>query len=431
MSVIRETYPATVTVNDDDEQRGRIRVACAGLMGDEESDLPMWVEPALDWGWFYIPDVGEIVEIEFTTSSEEDEHFGQASIDNPDVRWKGKRFYTTGEGTVGEQDQDPEKDARLVHSEFKTNYGKRRGFATPWGHVIIFDDTDGDHRISISHSAEQLPHGEAFADETKYTRIEIEPDGSIKAQLIGKHSLHFQTVANKLELLMDIQNGTEQHKIEYDANVPHLKVEMDTAQQVVTLDGSIPKLEASLASGVHVMKLDGSIPEMKATLASEAQSLHLDGATPKLEVLLASANSGMTLDDSTSSLKAFVDGGDNSVELDGTTPSLNVGLGGGAGALIDQADDSTVTTLGDGAVSAVIAENLQAWLNDTYTPAIADMHDNHYHPFPEYLIPLVPISQGPTLPGTSPFTNGLPVVPALLEQYDTGITSTHLVFPDG
>lgn len=348
MAFIRETYAATVTTNEDDEQRGRIRVTCAGLMGDELSELPMWVEPALDWGWFYIPDAGEIVEIEATSNSEEDEHFGQSSIDNLDIRWKGKRYYTEAEGTVGDEDQDPTVDARKVHAEFLTNYGKRRGFATPWGHVVLFDDTEGDHRIAIVHSAEQLPHGEAFADNTKQTRLEIEPDGSIKIDMLDQHVVHFQTEGNKLLITLD----GEAHKIELDANTPSASIE--------------------LGNGAHKLALDGSVPSAEVTLGS------------------------------------------------------------GNGITVTNSEADAVTQLGDGAVSAVIAEALEDWLNNTYTPAIADMHDNHYHPLPDYITPLHPGPTAPTIAGSTPGGAAMaPVVAASLEDYDPAITSTHLVFPEG
>lgn len=347
MAVIRETYAATVTVNEDDEQRGRIRVTCAGLMGDELSELPMWVEPVLDWGWFYVPDIGEIVEIEITSNTEQDEHFGQSSIDNLDARWRGKRYYTEAEGTVGDEDQDPDVDARKVHAEFLTNYGKRRGIATPWGHVLLFDDTEGDHRIAIVHSAEQLPHGEAFADETKQTRVEIEPDGSLKINLLNQHTVHLQTEGNKLLITMD----SEAHKIE--------------------LDAAIPKASVELANGDHAVILDGSVP------------------------------------------------------------SAEIALGGGNGVTVTDSEANAVTKLGDGAVSAVIAESLETWLNTVYTPAIADMHDNHYHPLPDYITPLHPGPTAPTIAGSTPGGAAMaPVVPASLEDYDPDITSTHLVFPD-
>ena len=397
MAKLTERFPATVTSiedEDSDPQRGRIKVACAGLLGDEESELPMWVEPALDWGHFYIPDVGEIVEVEVVAGTEQDEHIGQSSIDNLDIRWRGKRFYTTGEGTVGEQDQDPEVDARLVHAEFlDPNYGKRRGFATPWGHIVFFDDTDGDHRIVVMHSAEQLPHGEPFEDATKYTRVEIEPDGSIKAHLIGKHQFHLQTDPDG--------EGIVELNMTYDEP-----------------DGT-PK---------HTIKLDANTPELKITLAEEEHIVHLDGSVPKLEATLASANSGILLDDAAELFDAFVAAGDGAIRLDNTVPSLEVALGGGAGALIDQPDGDTVTTLGDGAEQAMIASEMEAWLNDTYTPAIADMHDNHVHPLNQYIAPLIPLSAVPCLPGGPPSPD-VPVVPASLEDYDSAITSEKLYFP--
>lgn len=143
--MITETYDATVMSIDAEEPnpRGRIKVACVGLLGDEESTLPMWVEPAFDWGWFYVPDIGETVEIEVVSSSEQDEQFGQASIDNLDIHWKGKRQYT-------DEETDGETEPRPVPEDFKTNYGKRRGFATPNGHIIYFDDTEDAQKIQIT-----------------------------------------------------------------------------------------------------------------------------------------------------------------------------------------------------------------------------------------------------------------------------------------
>ena len=67
-----QTFDATVTNIEDPEKRGRIEVSCAGLLGDEDSTLPMWVEPNTDWGWFYVPDVGELVEIEHVSSTSDD-----------------------------------------------------------------------------------------------------------------------------------------------------------------------------------------------------------------------------------------------------------------------------------------------------------------------------------------------------------------------
>lgn len=135
-----ERYPAVVTSTEDPEQRGRIRVACAALLGDEDSELPDFVEPALKWGWFVLPDVGEAVEIEVTTGHETDESFGQSSIDTLNATWHGTRYYGNEQG----------KAPTPIHDDFKTNYGKRRGFATPNGHILWFDDTAGKEKIQLT-----------------------------------------------------------------------------------------------------------------------------------------------------------------------------------------------------------------------------------------------------------------------------------------
>lgn len=135
------TYPAKVTFNQDPDKRGVIRVACVGIMGDEDVEIPLDVEPVHDWGWFYVPDIGEIVEIECVEGSSEDEQMGQASIDNLDLKWRSARHYGNHEGDT----------PTPINEAFTSkNYGKRRGFATPAGHVFVFDDTEGDEEVTLS-----------------------------------------------------------------------------------------------------------------------------------------------------------------------------------------------------------------------------------------------------------------------------------------
>lgn len=135
---IEETYLAVVTANQDPDQEGKIRVACQALLDGEDQDLPQWVKPYLQWGWFVVPDVGETVEIVAVTAAGDDEQPGMASIANMNLRWRGARIWN--------QDQDT---PRPVPDDFKTNYGKRRGFATPIGHIIWFDDTEGQEAITL------------------------------------------------------------------------------------------------------------------------------------------------------------------------------------------------------------------------------------------------------------------------------------------
>lgn len=135
------TYPAVVTFNKDPKKQGAIRVACVGLLGDDDVEVPVDVLPVHTWGWFYVPDIGELVEIECVEGSSEDEQHGQASIDNLDLKWRSARYYGNEEGDV----------PTPINPAFTSkNYGKRRGFATPAGHVFMFDDTEGQEEITLS-----------------------------------------------------------------------------------------------------------------------------------------------------------------------------------------------------------------------------------------------------------------------------------------
>jgi hypothetical protein len=151
-----EKHIAVCADNQDPEQRGRIRVRCVGILGDDETILDRWVDPCFDWGWFYVPDLEEQVEIEVASSSDTDEVKGQSFVDEPDIRYRGKRFY--GEGITS------------VNEMFKSsNYGKRRGFATPGGHILMFDDTAESEKINLVwHSSED-----------GWAMFSIDEDGSV------------------------------------------------------------------------------------------------------------------------------------------------------------------------------------------------------------------------------------------------------------
>jgi len=347
MPVVTERYEAVVTSIEDEENRGRIEVACVGIGADPTTPIAVLCEPAHDWGWFVIPDVGETVEVEVVVSSDRDQVWGEAALEELSPVWRSKRFLTD----IELEDDADGSVSRPIHDDFlSTNYGKRRGFCTPWGHVLLFDDTEGDPRIYVTHMGEQLEPGEAPEPEN-YTRVELEPDGSLKIGFLNRHQLHLTTEQGNLLIAFDGEPGSEKHTLEFDAETP--------------------KFEISMAEGKHVLTFDGSGPHLETTHDS------------------------------------------------------------GAGIKVDQKDGDTVTTLGDGAVSATIAEHLEAWLNDVYTPAIADMHDNHIHPLPQFIAPLIPLSPIPTIPGGPPAPpSEAPVMPAMLEDYDTNITSGKLVFPD-
>jgi hypothetical protein len=206
VSVIWEKHDAIVTANEDDEQRGRIKVACVALLGDEETELPMWIDPIFDWGVFSVPDIGEIIELDVAVSSDEDEINGQMSIDNLDAHWRGKRYYTVDE---------PENNnkATQIHPDFKSNYGKRRGFATPHGHIFMFDDDPKNPTVQMTFqkSAIQIGKTPLPAD---ISRLEFEKDGSFKLTLLEQTTLHLQTDGKKF--IINIDGGTSLEITEKD-----------------------------------------------------------------------------------------------------------------------------------------------------------------------------------------------------------------------
>ncbi|KKN12124.1 hypothetical protein LCGC14_1019680 [marine sediment metagenome] len=95
MPNVTERYEAVVSSIEDPEKRGRFKVKCVGLMGDAKAELPIFVELVPGWGWFIVPEVGEIVEIEVIVTSDRDEIWGQASIEALNPVWRGKRFVTS------------------------------------------------------------------------------------------------------------------------------------------------------------------------------------------------------------------------------------------------------------------------------------------------------------------------------------------------
>lgn len=266
MPVITERYEATVTSTDDDEMRGRIKVTCAGLIpwqdGVDPTALPMFIEPMHAWGCFAVPDVGEVVEIEVIVSNDEEESFGQATLESLNPRWRGKRFISENEI----EDEETDGVARVVHPDFKTNYPKRRGFNTPWGHIVFFDDTDGSQQITLKWLMEQLAIGEEV-DPTKATEVTIEPDGSLLVNFLNKHRLHFTTEKGNLRIALDGEAGSEKHSIVFDAEAPKVEISLAEGAHTLTLDGT--KFTANVDGGAS-MSVVGKDGDAVTTLGDGA-----------------------------------------------------------------------------------------------------------------------------------------------------------------
>lgn len=122
---------------------------------------------------------------------------------------------------------------------------------------------------------------------------------------------------------------------------------------------------------------------------------------------------------------------------DGTAGNYRVRLPAGAqvifeldsGALItlEEKDGDAKLTLGDGAISAVLGEELQSWWDTVLKPKF-DALDTHVHTAHNYVLPLIPAPGGPVpVVGTPSDATPKAAVPV----YDTSTLSTKVKIPNG
>jgi hypothetical protein len=152
-TTLRETHIAIVTDNDDDEQRGRIKVASSTLLGVDENgdpiEYPAFIEPLYpylsssdgertDGGWFFIPSVGTYVQVEVAARSGRDEVPGGIMAEGHDIKWVACVW--------------PRADSDGVPDDFLTNYPQRKGIRTELGHQLLFDDTEGSELVRLECS---------------------------------------------------------------------------------------------------------------------------------------------------------------------------------------------------------------------------------------------------------------------------------------
>lgn len=130
---------AVVTNTDDPEQKGRFKVKCPDIAGDQE--LPFWITSYFQYGSFSVPRVNDKVVIYRDYQSLGDESKGASSMRSPNYRWKGEIIVTPEE----------DKSKYVVNENFKTNYGSRNGYYTRSGHVLFFDDTEGSEDVELKN----------------------------------------------------------------------------------------------------------------------------------------------------------------------------------------------------------------------------------------------------------------------------------------
>jgi large exoprotein involved in heme utilization and adhesion len=80
--------------------------------------------------------------------------------------------------------------ASPVHNDFFAEaYGKRRGFATPFGHTLVFDDTEGAPTLYLTLQTQPLEAG-AAPEAANFTRLQFQADGSVLLSILDQHTLH-------------------------------------------------------------------------------------------------------------------------------------------------------------------------------------------------------------------------------------------------
>lgn len=122
---------AEVTRNFDENEklRGAIFFKSDTLTGDKE--FPIAAEPCFPiagqngFGFFAVPEPGDIVEIEIDDA-----------VEHPQPRWRCSIYSSVDE----------------IAREFRKNYPKRMGFRTKTGHVLIWDDTEGAEEVFFEHT---------------------------------------------------------------------------------------------------------------------------------------------------------------------------------------------------------------------------------------------------------------------------------------
>lgn len=126
-SAVRKSAQAIVTNNEDPEKLGRIKVKCGEYLGTS-AEIPFWISPrfphgGVDRGFFFIPEIGDAVEIDWVEATQFEVVYGQSALVDPNFRWTSTLY----------------RDDDEVPSEFRKKYGKRFGIKAGENLLLMFD----------------------------------------------------------------------------------------------------------------------------------------------------------------------------------------------------------------------------------------------------------------------------------------------------
>lgn len=201
----KEIHNAIVTRNTDDDLgvglRGGIFFEAATLF-DGEYPLPAYpcfpFASAKGAGMFFVPKVGDELEIEIAVN---DGSHDTSDVELPEPRWRCMIYSKNAD----------------IDAEFKINYPFRMGWKTNSGHILVFDDKEGEEYIKFAHKLG--------------TQFEILKDGSWTEKVVKNKTVKITEILNteigKDELRKIIENLTVEV-----LKAHTLKVTMDSTEEV-------------------------------------------------------------------------------------------------------------------------------------------------------------------------------------------------------
>jgi len=212
-------YRATVVDNMDPQKRGRLRLQIPSVLADQQSD---WALPCMPYGgitgqgMFMIPDIDAQVWMEFE----------EGDINRP--IWVG---------TFWQQEDDVPEDA--VKDRPTT-----RMLQTTSGHILQFDDEEGEERFRLFHPAE--------------AEMVIDKDGTVT--------------------VTDASGG----KITMDAASSEIIIE-DANGNIITMDGSGTKVEDANGNVIEMAAAGITVDAAKVLVKADQVDLGGEGGEPVIK----------------------------------------------------------------------------------------------------------------------------------------------------
>jgi phage baseplate assembly protein gpV len=207
-------YRGLVVDNQDPENRARLTLRVPSVMGSEA--VTHWAEPCLpfgglaDQGLFLVPEVGAQVWVEFE----------EGNVSKP--------IWT---GTLWQQSAD-------VPAEAADRSPHMRELKTPSGHILSFDDTEGEEEIRLYHPAD--------------SELKIDPEGVIQLTDAAGATLVMNASGSSIEITDSNGNSivmeasgttvTDSNGNEIVMEGGGVKV---TSSAVVTIEGSMVNVGGS------------------------------------------------------------------------------------------------------------------------------------------------------------------------------------------